>query len=195
MGNEAHIRIDEGVKRGPRVKIKPADLERNARDEAGKFLTVYTPELKERAITDALIALEAGARVETIADRHGVPRSTMYSWIIGDERAQKLRTQFFDGQAARNLCEIRAAPSPLDLARARHELDGWIKVAERRDPKSWAPKQELSIEITGDLGDRLRRARERVIEGEVVKTVAVQHEAQVIDSDSDAVQHVETDGK
>ena len=142
---EAVKRIDYGVKRGKR--IQPVDLERKARDEAGRFMTAYTPELKQKAITDALAALECGARVEEIADRHQIPRSTMYSWLVGDERASKLRTQFFDGQVTRNLTEIRSAGSPLDLARAREELTGWIKVAERRDSQNYGQKQELTVEI------------------------------------------------
>ena len=142
---EAVKRIDYGVKRGKRVK--PNDLERQARDEAGLFMTVYSPELKQKAITDALDALEAGARVEEIATRHQIPRSTLYSWLVGDERASKLRTQFFDGQVTRNLTEIRAANSPLDLARAREELSGWLKVAERRDSANYGQKIEQVIDI------------------------------------------------
>ena len=142
---EAVKRIDYGVKRGKR--IKPSDLERKTRDEAGKFMTLYSPELKETALTNALAALECGARVEEIADSHGIPRSTLYSWLVGDERASRLRTQFFDGQVTRNLIEIRGAKSPLDLARAREELAGWIKVAERRDYKSYGQKQEVAITV------------------------------------------------
>ena len=148
MANEAHIRIDEGI---PRHKIKPSDLERQARDDAGQFLTRYTPDLKEQAINAALIAVEAGGRVDEVATQYQIPRSTLYSWLIGDERCAKLRTQFFDGQAARNLSEIRASQTPLDLARAREELAGWIKVAERRDAKSWAQKQEVTGKDGGPL--------------------------------------------
>jgi transposase-like protein len=137
-----HTRIDEGIKRGPRKK-KPSDLERQARDEAGRFLTRYTPEIREKAVQDALVALECGARVEEIAEKHQVPVSTMYSWLVGTA-AGKLRTQFFDGMAMRNLTEIRTAASPLELARAREELSGWVKVAERRDPSAWAQKQEVT---------------------------------------------------
>ena len=164
MGLEATKRIDAGIRRGP--KSKPSDIERRARDEAGKFLDSYTPELKAQALQAALEGLEMGARVDQIADKFKIPRSTLYSWLIGDPRAESLRTQFFDGQAARNLHEIRHSNSPLDLARAREELSGWIKVAERRDPRSWAPKQEITVNDNRDLGDRLRRARERVIDVE-----------------------------
>src|SRR5690348_6522398 len=102
-----HIRIDEGVKRGPRrKKVKPNELERKARDEAGQFLTRYSPEVKKAALEEALMAVEAGARVDDVADRHNVPRSTLYSWLIGDPRAETYRTQFFDGQAMRSIVEI-----------------------------------------------------------------------------------------
>ena len=151
MANEAHVRIDDGVLRGKRQKVKPSDLERQARDEAGQFLARYTPELKEQAISAALVAVEAGGRVDEVAEQYQIPRSTLYSWLIGDERCAKLRTQFFDGQAARNLSEIRASATPLDLARAREELAGWIKVAERRDAKSWAQKQEVTGKDGGPL--------------------------------------------
>lgn len=163
---EAHVRIDEGVKRGPRRK--PSDVERQARNEAGKFLTRYSPETKQKAVDQALTAIECGARVDDIADKHNIPRSTLYSWLVGTDAA-KLRTQFFDGQTMRNLVEIRAAETPLDLARAREELSGWLKVAAVRDPSSFGPKQHVTVEHTGDLGERLRRARERVIEGESVQ--------------------------
>jgi transposase-like protein len=162
---EAHVRIDEGVKRGKRRK--PSDIERKARNEAGQFLTRYSPELKKAAIDDALLAIECGARVEDIATKHNVPVSTMYSWLVGTD-AGRIRTQFFDGQAARNLAEIRVAAGPLELARAREELNGWLKVAAVRDPGAYGPKNHVVIEHTGDLGERLMRARERVIEAQVI---------------------------
>lgn len=162
-----HVRIDEGVKRGPRTKrnrTKPSDLERKARDEAGQFLTRYSPELRKAAIDDCKLALECGGRIEDIADKHKVPRSTMYSWLIGEQDAGRLRTQFFDGQCARALNEIRVAADPLDLTRADKELNGWLKVAAVRDPANYGPKNFVTIENIGDLGDKLRRARERVID-------------------------------
>lgn len=159
------------MKRGPRQKaskVKPSDLERQARNEAGKFLTSYTPELRQRAIDACKLALECGARIEDIADKHGIPRSTMYSWLIGEQDAGRLRTQFFDGQCARALNEIRVAPTPLDLTRADKELNGWLKVAAVRDPSNYGPKNHVIIESVGDLGDKLRRARGRTLDGEIV---------------------------
>ncbi len=153
--------MDEGLKRGPRlVDTKPSDIERQARDEAGQFLTRYTPELRQTAINDCKLAIECGGRIDDIADKHQIPRSTLYSWLIGEENAGRLRTQFFDGQCARALHEIRDASSPLDLARADRELNGWIKVAERRDAKSWAQKQEVSVTV--DVGSAIQQISERL---------------------------------
>lgn len=158
-----YVRVDNGLKRGKR--IKPNQIEAQARNQAGQFLTNYSPELKARAIEQGITALECGGRIEELADQLGIPRATMYSWLIGHDIGTA-RTLFFDGQCALSLAEIRAAATPLDLTRAREWLSGWIKVAERRDPRSYAQQSHVIMELTGDLGDRLRRARERVIEGE-----------------------------
>ena len=176
---QANRRIDAGIKRGPRpgkLTVKPSDMERKARDEAGRFLTRYTPETKAKAIEEALIALEAGGRIEEIADKHQIPTSTMYSWLIGTD-ASKLRTQFFDGQCVRNLTEIRSSESPLELARAREELSGWLKVAAVRDSGAYGPR--LSVEskqvmdpATQELAtaatELLRHFREKVVNPEPI---------------------------
>ena len=171
---EAAKRIDYGIKRprpGGKLARKPSDVERQARNEAGRFLTRYTPETKAKAIEEALIALEAGARVEEIADKHQIPTSTLYSWLIGTD-ASKLRTQFFDGQCVRNLTEIRHSESPLELARAREELSGWLKVAAVRDSGAYGPRlsvesKQVSDPATQELANAaielLQRFREKVV--------------------------------
>lgn len=138
-----HVRIDEGVKRGPRIKLKPHQMETQARNEAGRFITHYSPELREQAVKEALIAIEAGVRVSEIAQKHHIPTYTLHSWLIGTN-ASAMRTQFFDGQCSRNLEEIREAQTPLALARAREELSGWLKVAAVRDFAAYGPKQEVT---------------------------------------------------
>lgn len=164
-----HIRIDEGIRRIRKRDTKPSDIERKARNEAGQFLTRYTPELRALAIEDSKIALESGARVDDIADKHGIPRSTLYSWLIGEESAGRLRTQFFDGQCARTLTEIRASTSPLDLTRADRELNGWLKVAAVRDSKNYGPKQEITHNVVPVFAVNLASAPQHpAIDGESV---------------------------
>ena len=144
-----HVRIDEGIERGPRPK--PNQIETQARNEAGQFLTRYTPELKAQAIEKALVVLECGGRIEELADELSIPRATLYSWLIGYD-VGRARTLFFDGQCAASLDDIARATQPLDLTRAREYLAGWIKVAERRDPRSYAlQKAEISINTNGPV--------------------------------------------
>ena len=55
----------------------------------------------------------------------------------------------------RNLVEMRRAKDPLELARAREEFGGWIKVAAVRDSGAWGPKQEVKVDmrVTIDRGE------------------------------------------
>lgn len=156
-----HVRIDEGVKRGK--KLKPNQIETITRNKAGKFMSQYTPELKAKAIEQGLIALECGVRIEEIADKLKIPRATMYTWMLTSS-ADQARTAFFDGQCFAALADVGVAQTPIDLTRAREFLAGWVKIAERRDPKSWAQKQEVRVEVVGDLQARLAEARNRIID-------------------------------
>ena len=56
------------------------------------------------------------------------------------------------------------------FARAREAFRAWSWIAERRLPSYFGQKQEIT-HVSADLGDRLRRARERVIEGETLPSV------------------------
>lgn len=67
---------------------------------------------------------------------------------------------------------MQGASDALSLARAREQLRSAQWDLERVFSRIFGPKQELTIELTGDLGERLRRARERVIEGETVSNTA-----------------------
>jgi len=146
-----HIRIDEGVKRGPRKqRIKPNQLEtaeRQARSIQGKFLAGYSPEVKAAALAESLEALEHGHKtVAQVAEERGIPQSTLYSWLVGSEPS-KARTKFFDQLVTRAACEIRTSQDPLELARAREELSGWLKIAAVRDSREYGPKQEVTHNI------------------------------------------------
>lgn len=60
------------------------------------------------------------------------------------------------------------AQDALELARAR---DVWRARSWRASveyPARWGDKRQVTLELTGDLGERIRRAQERVIEGEAV---------------------------
>ena len=64
--------------------------------------------------------------------------------------------------------DLKQAADPVAIARAR-ELCRFLRWdAERWLPQLFGQKQQIDVRVeTIDLGDRLRRARERVIEGAV----------------------------
>jgi len=61
--------------------------------------------------------------------------------------------------------ELEAADDNVKVARARELLSHARWRAEREFPEHWGQHNRLTVEHSGDLGDRLRRAKERVIDG------------------------------
>ena len=164
----SHIRIDEGVKRGPKRRpirdgkattpSHPADLGTWAIPA-----TLDPDQVIERYLTEATTS--------QIAAQYGVSRKALTKWL----REQR-PTQWKQAQALRALCTkedamdgLQAAADPLSLARARELLRGAQWELQAIDP-DYQPKQHVTVEQVGDLGERLRRARERVIEAETVVT-------------------------
>ena len=84
--------------------------------------------------------------------------------------------------------ELEAATDNVKVARARELLSHARWRAEREFPEHWGQHNRLTVEHSGDLGDRLRRAKERVIDGAVqrVDDAAVPQIGQVIDSQGNA---------
>lgn len=168
--NELHYqRIDKGMKR------KHSEVEREARERArtskGTFLPVHSVETRSTAILEAIEGLKAGYPTpEAVAAKYQVPRSTLYSWLIADPRATEARAMFFGERLGLHLELIESASGPLDLARAREAYRAWADIASKRDPANYGQKQEIT-HVSADLGDRLRRAKERVIEGETVQPI------------------------
>lgn len=69
--------------------------------------------------------------------------------------------------------ELEVADSNVTVTRADRLLGHARWLAERSDPARWGQVNKLQVENVGDLGDRLRRARERVIDAEVVDNPAI----------------------
>lgn len=61
--------------------------------------------------------------------------------------------------------DLEDAPDSVSVARARELLSHARWRAEREFPEHWGQHNRLTVEHSGDLGDRLRRAKERVIDG------------------------------
>ena len=170
MKQHKYERMDKGIKRG---KKNVAQV--NAR-ENGRFLPVHSPETRATAIADALVSLERGETTQQIAARYSIPASTLRSWLIGDPRADEARRLMLASEISSTIEQIEAAADPLSLARARELNRSWCWIAERRLPAHYGQHSHVTIENVTDLGERLRRARERTIEGEAhtIDTVPAQ---------------------
>ena len=169
-----HVRIDEGVKRGPRRQPNPP---RRTDPETGRVEGIPAD-----LDPDAVLALYLTEKTTSkIAEKFGVRRKTLVGWIRQQRPEQWKQAQIVRALVRKEDSEdgLDGAGDALSLARAREVLRGAQWDLERLDSPTFGPKQEIT-HIDGDLGERLRRSRERVIPGEAV---------QVVDSTTGALQH------
>lgn len=163
-----YVRIDKGVKRGSREGRKPGFP--GKRDAQSRFVAVLDPAAKRAAIEQAADRIERGELLQTIATEIGVTIQCLSKWLLDDlpERyhaAQRVGLIARVTQADHNLA---VADSPIELSRAREQCRFSRWDAERRLPRLFGQQHHLTVELVGDLGDRLRRARERVTDGETL---------------------------
>lgn len=162
--NELHYqRIDKGVERPKYPSIPPkSNLAKNP------FKSL--PEARRAEIAEQVIARYLhGEQVADMAVEFSTSDVTLYALLLRDHE-----TEWKDAQTARALARLErenrgleVAPDPLSLARARELVRSAQWELERLLNRIFGPKQEVT-HISADLGDRLRRARERVIEGEIL---------------------------
>ena len=176
--NEHHYqRIDKGTKRDYRALAR-----RQPRTSKGTFGLLHSPEKRQAAIQDALNSLPAGESTDLIAARHNIPGSTLRAWILADEtldsQANSARRVFLSHELSLRAKDIDTAQDPLALARAREAFRAWSWIAERRESRIFGPKQETRLAVEFDLGDRLRRAEERILDKSLVsgdKGLTIEH--------------------
>ena len=157
----------------------PAAQEYRPRD-AGK-LSQANPQ-------DILDRIAAGELQRDIAKEYGVTRQAV-GWYISktvpDGVWKQVKRQSIDARLEQAAAEMEAADDALALARAREAGRLWMWRAEREHPDIWGAKQQVDMRIEQvDLGDRLRRAQARTIEGSAT-VVSAQPAAEVQRSISD----------
>ena len=167
MAGEAHIRIDEGVKRGPRKPYAKRKTNIVHRDIAGR-IAASIPADQDPAPILAQYLTEA--RTSDIAAQYGVTRPALNMWLLDRAEDAWKKAQVARALSRKESAEddLEDANDPLTLARARERLRGAQWDLERVFHRIYGQKQEVTITDNSDLGERLRRSRERVIEGEVV---------------------------
>jgi transposase-like protein len=118
-------------------------------------------EIIEKAKYDIL----NGKTIDQIAGEHGIAPRTLDYWLhgLGDEY-EELRRAWIDGMLTEAGEELKAADDPLRLARARELQRRAQWYAERRDRKRYGEDRNVTVNVSVDRGERLRRAWERVID-------------------------------
>jgi len=112
-----------------------------------------------------------GEKISEMAKQYGVSRIAMYHFLlrlVPDEwmAAQKAKA-FAMKEEGEDL--IVDAQDPLELGKGREQLRAGQWDLERVDRKNYGRDDpNVTINVIGDLGERLRRSRERVLNGEVI---------------------------
>ena len=144
MANEAHVRIDEGIKRGP--KKQRIALKRPTKPVA--LSPIIPTTLDPREVLERYLA---EPKTSQIAESYGVTRANLVRWlrqVCPDEwkQVQIVRALVYkeDGNEG-----LDAAENALLLARAREMVKSAQWELERLDHQNYGVKQEVSI--TADI--------------------------------------------
>ena len=199
VSNEAHIRIDEGLKRGPKPKVRKPRVHGTAGQPAlypHKLISgepvnpnsrippdLDPDQVLERYLTEATTSL--------IAQEYGVTRSALTHWLI-----EKRPEQWRKAQLLRALCrkegadeKMEVACDALSLARAREQLRSGQWDLERLDPNTWAQRQQISVKneplAEKDIG-LLESARELLVLFKTRQAEAEKLPEKVVDPDPDS---------
>jgi hypothetical protein len=152
-----NVRIDKGMKRKWRAEARDNPVAKKA-----KVWTRYTSEQREAILATIPDAILAGETVSEVAAKHNIPQSTLYSWVMGDPSTENARAKMIAAELMAKISDIQEAGDPLELARAREGFRAWSWIAERREARLYGQQTSVKVEHSIDLGDRLRRAKDRV---------------------------------
>lgn len=172
-----HVRIDEGVKRGPRVMPAPP-VRRISSVPANnsKLATLNSQEVIQRYFNDETTA--------DIAESLGVHRSALHQWLL-----RNCEQDWRDAQVARAITaneqakeDLDTAADALSLARAREKLRSAQWELERVFARMYGQhvQVDVSIDISTAIAQLSERLKQKVIEGELstdrTAIAAPQHE-------------------
>jgi hypothetical protein len=148
MSNPAHVRIDEGVKRGPRKLGRGYRGSIKKRDpETGQVMRVMPTDLVPATVIERYLSDE---RTADIAASYGVARSRLNQWLI--ENAEDVWRKAQVARAVTSLetakDQLGAAEDPLTLARAREQLRGAQWELERLYSRLFGVKQEITHSVS-----------------------------------------------
>jgi hypothetical protein len=160
--NEHHYqRIDKGIER----KQIRREARQQPRSSKGVFLPICSADRRSEIILSIPERIKNGETTREIAAAEGLAWSTLKSWLVGLPEVEDARGLFLAQELVSRADDIdlaKEAGDPLALACARESFRAWSWIAERREARLFGQRQEIT-HVSVDLGDRLRRAQERVI--------------------------------
>jgi hypothetical protein len=158
-----HTRIDEGVKRGPKRRLPNRNGVRRRDPLTGRSLAVIPADLLPSQVLDRYLSDE---KTSVIAESYGISRSRLHQWLLEHAEEHWKKAQIARAITALEEAKegLELAGDPLELARAREQLRSAQWELERIFSRIYGQKQEVTLNVSADLGERLRRAQERVIE-------------------------------
>lgn len=136
-------------------------------------------------VDKTIARLAQGTLLRQIASEYGVDKTAVHKKVkTHPDYPQAIidQAESFVEQAMQQLFDPNLPADEVNIARAR--VDAAHKWAAARDPSRWAAKSHVTVDINVDLGDRLSRATERIvdvshssIEGETTKLLDLDQDA------------------
>ena len=156
MSGEAHVRIDEGIPRGKRIRPLPAKRRK-------AVLPACNSKLAHLDATKVIQQYLEDRTTAEIAKRAGVHRSGLHQWLL-----RNCEEQWREAQIARALSaheeakdNLSVANDALSLARAREALRSAQWELERLFSRLYGPKQEVTHTGTVTVTNALQAISER----------------------------------
>ena len=140
---ESHIRIDEGIKRGPKAaKTRQDRIRRSPKPDLGSW--VIPEGLTPQRVLERYWTEESTSQ---IAGQYGLSRKALVRWL-----REQCPEEWKQVQVVRALCRkddgddgLEVACDALSLARAREQLKSAQWDLERLDSKNYGVKQEVTV--------------------------------------------------
>lgn len=156
---EVHVRADEGITRKRSDPLPALDRRRtDNQSKLGHLTEADEAEILKRVARGELminIARELGVTPQAMSLRF----SKREDYLLARESGHEARIDEAEEW-------VEGASDALELARARDVWRARSWRASVESPNRWGDKKHVTIELTGDLGERLRRSREREVQGE-----------------------------
>lgn len=150
-----HSRMPRKVEKQQQLTV-PSEDKRVA--NRGRLEQADPKQILSRYLTDET--------THNIAASYGVTRQALGAYLLkhAEEDWREAQIARAIGRKEKAEDELDTADDPLKLAKARELLKSAQWDLERVCRRIYGQEQNINININTDLGDRLRRARERVID-------------------------------